>query len=431
MLDVRSAPRLARLDRTQGRSHTKGWGQVRDPRLQQHTGSAIWVYALWMVVRRHASNLPFRGGFGHDFGDCPSASHRFPSHRGSLGLVTRPLRIEVPDGIFHAWNRGVAKGEIVFDDHDRQFFFDLLPEVARRFGWIIIEPVLMTNHFHLVIKTPDPTLSRGMKWLEQKFAEHINRRYKRAGHLFQGRFKNQLVETGTYLHELLRYVALNPVRAGMVERPEDYRWSSYRWLAGYEKAPDWYDPGPALEAWGPDITEQQREFRKFTEAGVGIISTAPWKSAIGRIFIGSQDWVESMRSLIESKPRSTDHPIEQRYAARPRPAKIVEVVAEVFQTTPEDIRTSHGTIERRAVAWLGCYESMARLGAIGTVLRLRSTSRVSALIAECDRDLGQPEQKHLRIAIDRCLDLLRRERKPVMPQFREFYPSISPNASPP
>src|SRR5512142_814364 len=140
---------------------------------------------------------------------------------------------------------------------------------------------------------------------------------------------------------------------------------------------------------------------------------------VGQILIGSQEWIESLRSLIESKPRSTDHPIEQRYAARPKPAKIAAVVAEVFESTPEEIRNSHGTVERKVVAWLGCYEGQARLGGIGTVLRLRSTSRVSELIDQCAREGDRKENKHLRIAIDRCLDILRREMKPVMPRFRE------------
>jgi hypothetical protein len=122
----------------------------------------------------------------------------------------------------------------------------------------------------------------------------------------------------------------------------------------------------------------------------------------------------------------------QRYASRPRPAKIVEVVAEVFETTVEDIRNGHGTIERQVVAWLGCYEGICRLGSIGTVLRLRSTSRVSALIAECDRDLGERKNKNLRIAVDRCLDLLRRDMQPVATLHRQVYPSVAfPAASPP
>jgi REP-associated tyrosine transposase len=344
--------------------------------------------------------------------------------------MARPLRIETPDGTYHAWNRGVNRADIVFDDRDREIFVALLQEVVRRFGWIVHQFVLMTNHFHLVLSTPDPTLSRGMKWFQQKFAQHINRRYDRCGPLFQGRFKAQLVEKGPYLLELLRYVALNPVRAGMVQRPEEYRWSSYRWLAGFEQAPKWFKPGPMLDTFGTDRPSQLREFRKFVEAGAGI-TTPPWRDAVGQILIGSQEWIESMRALIESKPRSTDHPIAQRYAARPKPARIAEVVAEVFESTPEAIRKSHGTIERKVVAWLGCYEGQARLGAIGTVLRLRSTSRVSELIAECDEAVDRKKNKHLRIAIDRCLDLLRRARTPVMPRFQMFTPSVSHTAASP
>jgi hypothetical protein len=238
------------------------------------------------------------------------------------------------------------------------------------------------------------------------------------------------VENGTYLLGLLRYVALNPVRAKMVERPEEYEWSSYRWAAGFEKAPEWIDPAWVLGEFGLDPESQQREFRKFVDAGTGI-TRAPWRDAVGQWLIGSERWVESMRPLIEGKPRSTDHPAMQRYAARPRPAKIVEVVAEVFETTPEEIRSSHGTVERRVVAWLGCYEAMSRLGGIGAGLRLRSTSRVSELIAECDRDLNQKEHKHLRIAIDRCLDLLRRDLKPVVARHHELYPAASRFATAP
>ena len=344
--------------------------------------------------------------------------------------MARPLRLDIPDGSYHVWNRGVNRADIVFDDEDRERFVNLLPEVVRRFGWIIHQFILMTNHFHLVVSTPDPTLSRGMKWLEQKFAQRINHRYDRVGPLFQGRFKSQLVEKGTYLLELLRYVALNPVRAKMVQRPEDYRWSSYRWLGGFEKAPEWFQPGAVLDQFGPDVESQQRELRKFVEAGAGI-TRAPWFGAVGQILIGSAAWVESMRPFIESKPRSNDHPAMQRYVARPRPAKIVDVVAEVFETTPEQVRNSHGTVERRVVAWLGCYEGQARLGGIGTVLRLRSTSRVSELIAECDSDVRKPEHTHLRIAIDRCLDLLRRDMKRVMPVHRQFYPAASPHAASP
>ena len=116
----------------------------------------------------------------------------------------------------------------------------------------------------------------------------------------------------------------------------------------------------------------------------------------------------------------------QRFASRPRPAKIVEVVAAVFETPAEEIREGHGTIERQVVAWLGCYEAMARLGSIAAVLRLRSTSRVSALIVECDHELGK--DRNLRIAVDRCIDLLRRDLVTVPALHRQSYPAAALHA---
>ena len=112
--------------------------------------------------------------------------------------MARPLRLEVPDGSYHVWNRGVNRADIVFDDHDREYFLILLRHVVRRFGWIVHQFVLMTNDLNLILSTLDPTLSRGMKWLEQKFAQHINRRYDRSGPLYQGRFKAQLVQRGSH-----------------------------------------------------------------------------------------------------------------------------------------------------------------------------------------------------------------------------------------
>jgi putative transposase len=339
--------------------------------------------------------------------------------------MARPLRLEHHGAIWHIHNRGVARGDIFRDDDDRLTFLATLAEAVRRFRWVIHQYALMTNHFHILLETPEPTLSRGMKWLAGKYAQRFNRRHDRVGPLFQGRFKSHLVEKETYLLELMRYIALNPVRAGLVERAEDYRWSSHRATAGYEPMPPWVASEWTMAQFGPDRQAQQREYQRFVDAGIGI-ERAPWEDAVGQFLIGSEAWVEQMRLRIEAKPRSNDHPSEQRFAGRPRPAKVVEVVAEVFGSSIDEVRSGHGTLERRAVCWLGCYESMARLGAIGTVLRLRSTSRVSCLIAECDRELERDPL--LRIAIDRCIDLLRINLVRVPIVHRESYPGTALHA---
>ena len=160
--------------------------------------------------------------------------------------MARPLRIEFPGALDHVTSRGNERRAIFRSDRDRRTFLTLLEQAATRFGWSVTAYVLMTNHFHLVIQTPEPNLSRGMQWLNGTYAARFNQRHQRAGHLFQGRFHAFLVEKEAYFAELLRYVVLNPVRAKMVERPEDYRWSSYRATAGLEAAPPWLDVASAL-----------------------------------------------------------------------------------------------------------------------------------------------------------------------------------------
>jgi putative transposase len=140
--------------------------------------------------------------------------------------MARPLRIEFAGALYHVTSRGNERRRIFRDDVDRKMFLTFLGQAVKRFGWSVTAWVLMSNHYHLVVQTPEANLSRGMHWINGTYAAWFNRRHDRSGHLFQGRFHGVLVEKETYLRELLRYVVLNPVRAKMVARPEDYRWSS-------------------------------------------------------------------------------------------------------------------------------------------------------------------------------------------------------------
>ena len=152
--------------------------------------------------------------------------------------MARPLRIEFAGALYHLTSRGNERRNIFRSDRDRKAFLVFLGLTARRFGWSVTAWVLMSNHFHLVVQTLEPNLSRGMHWLNGAYAGWFNRTYGRSGHLFQGRFKAFLIDKEAYFAEVLRYVVLNPVRATMVERPEAYKWSSYRATAGLEKGPE-------------------------------------------------------------------------------------------------------------------------------------------------------------------------------------------------
>src|SRR5689334_2023017 len=132
--------------------------------------------------------------------------------------MTRPLRLEFPGSYWHITHRGNERRPTFYRDADRLYFLDLLGEAVGRFKWIVTAYALMLNHYHLLLELTDvETLSRGMKWLNGKYVSWFNRRHDRVGHLFQGRFKNFLIDKETYALEVSRYVVLNPVRAKLVE----------------------------------------------------------------------------------------------------------------------------------------------------------------------------------------------------------------------
>lgn len=297
--------------------------------------------------------------------------------------MARPLRLEYPDAVYHITSRGNEGRPIFRTDEDRLTFLTLLQEVVRRFGWSVSAWTLMTNHFHLVIQTPQPNLSKGMQWLNGKFAGGFNRRHKRKGHLFEGRFKARIIEDGLYRAEVLRYVVLNPVRAKMVERPEDYVWSSYRATVGLEEAPSWFDLASALSLFNGSTTLYQ----EFVLAKLHS-EECLWDQAINGIFLGSEEWAKLMRTELESKLRSTDHPTKQRAIGRPSMHTIIKAVGKVVGQSGSAIRNMRGGAQRMLVAWIGWYEGWITLRTIAACLRLRSEGHISRLIRQCDRSFA-------------------------------------------
>ena len=155
--------------------------------------------------------------------------------------MARPLRLEFPGAIYHVTARGNARNAIFLDDEGRALFLGCLGEVVARLGWRCHAYCLMDNHYHLLIETPEGNLSRGMRQLNGVYTQCFNRRHGRVGHVFQGRFKAIVVDRDSYLLELCRYVALNPIRAAMVAQIEHYAWSSYPATMGLAECPAWLE----------------------------------------------------------------------------------------------------------------------------------------------------------------------------------------------
>ena len=179
--------------------------------------------------------------------------------------MSRPLRITYPGAVFHVTARGNERKDIYYSDADRRLFLRILSWVVRKNNWTCHTYCLMKNHYHLLIQTPDANLSAGMRQLNGVYAQKINERYQRVGHLFQGRFKAFLIEDDEYLLTVARYIVLNPVRAGLVPHPSKYQWSSYRQTAGLVSVRKLLTTNGIHSRFSEELEQAKIKFRKFVE----------------------------------------------------------------------------------------------------------------------------------------------------------------------
>jgi putative transposase len=236
--------------------------------------------------------------------------------------MSRPLRIEFSGAVYHITSRGNGKQNIFFEDKDRKMFLSLLWEVVERERWICYAYCLMDNHYHLLIETTRPNLSRGMRELNGVYAQKLNYIKDSVGHVFQSRYKSILVEKDNYLLELCRYIALNPVRAKIVENPEDWEWSSYRATLGLIKPPKHLSVSWILKNFDEDIEKSKKKYEKFLLEGMG--KESPWKELRGRIFLGSKKFIEKHEEELSKKKTEKEITKTERFAVRPDLEEIFE-----------------------------------------------------------------------------------------------------------
>lgn len=228
--------------------------------------------------------------------------------------MARPLRIEYSGAVYHITSRGNARKKIYSDDQDRENFLGVLETVVKRYNWLCHAYCLMDNHYHFLIETPDANLSIGMRQLNGVYTQFYNRRHRRPGHIFQGRYKAILVDKDNYLLELCRYVVLNPVRAKLVELPEHWKWSSYAATAGLKKVPEYLSVDWILGVFGTERRTAQRHYREFVKEGIN--RKSPWGELQGQILLGEDSFVENFKDLLGDKEAIKEIPRQQRYAGR-------------------------------------------------------------------------------------------------------------------
>jgi putative transposase len=257
--------------------------------------------------------------------------------------MARPLRINYADAHYHVTCRGNEGRKIFSDDEDRRAFLDRLQRSLEIYAVRVHCYVLMGNHFHLVVQTPKANLSEFMRHLNVSYTGYYNRRHRRVGHLFQGRFKAIVVEADTYLLELSRYVHLNPVRVRAMKRNSlreqleylgRYRWSS---LGGYLKrqtAVSWVVYDAVLGYVG----DSRQKYGQFVEEGLSRGYMTPWEELRGQVVLGREGFWEQVKGRWSRKrARSREQP-SLRVLERMDPGTVLRKVAEYFKLRPEELR---------------------------------------------------------------------------------------------
>lgn len=210
--------------------------------------------------------------------------------------MARQLRIEFPGAFYHVYSRGNQKQLVFFDDADRYFFRKCLGDAHERFDCIIHAVCLMKNHYHLFIETRRGNLSRIMQFINTTYTVYINLKHGKCGHLFQGRYKAILVDAETYARELARYIHLNPVRAGIVERPELSTWSNYREYIGFARPPAWMDTAIVLASFGGLTPTSRLKYAEYVVSAIGQDLSNPMKAADASGILGSDIFINRIKN---------------------------------------------------------------------------------------------------------------------------------------
>ncbi len=249
--------------------------------------------------------------------------------------MSRPLRIEYAGALYHVTSRGDGQKDIYLEDKDRRDFLAILGQACERFNWVIHAYCLMSNHYHLLIETPDGNLSQGMRHLNGVYTQQFNRNHQRVGHVFQGRYKAIIVQKESYLLELGRYIVLNPVRARMVRSVKDWPWSSYRSSCGMTQPYSWQSTDWLLSNFARRRKTAIARYRTFVSEGKD--QPSPWEHLKNQIYLGDERFVEDMQCKLELEQPLDEVPMVQRRKV-PKP---LEYYSNKYKTRNEGILNAY------------------------------------------------------------------------------------------
>ena len=272
--------------------------------------------------------------------------------------MARPLRIQYEGAFYHITCRGNERKRIYYAKSDCDGFRSYLKDAQDKYGYLLHTYVLMSNHYHLLIETPEANLSKLMHFINGSYTNYINRRRKRTGHLFQGRYKAVVVDKDSYLLELSRYIHLNPVRAKVVHKPENYPYSSYKSFISRKKEDIVYCD-LLLEMISKGRRDAARRYRAFVEKGMTEKPEDPLRDVYGGSILGAKGFIkEALGRLKEGILEKEEISYRKELQASYGPEEIIALVSRHFKIPREELTRIRGEPRKLTIYLLKKYTGM-------------------------------------------------------------------------
>ena len=266
-----------------------------------------------------------------------SALEKGQNRRRRLIVMARPLRIEYEGAFYHVTARGNERREIYFTKTDYGKFKEYLEGAQEKFGCLFHAYVFMTNHYHMIIETPNANIGKVMHYINGSYTNYINRKRNRSGHLFQGRYKAILIDQDSYLLELSRYIHLNPVKANIVEKPENYSYSSYRSYI-LNKRNDGLYRDQILKMISKDKKAAPKLYKQFVEDGMESDLENPFEKIYGGAILGETSFIKQALGKLKDgvlKRKETSH--RKRLESMYQSDVIIKAVSHFFGVDEDEV----------------------------------------------------------------------------------------------
>ena len=320
--------------------------------------------------------------------------------------MSRPLRIQYADAWYHVMNRGRRGDEIFTKAEDYAAFIDLLRQIVEDYHVRVSAYCLMSNHYHLLVQTPDSNLSRAMRHLNGVYSQRYNRMHHFDGQLFRGRYKAILVEADSYLLELLRYIHRNPLEARLVDNLQEYNWSSHKGYLSKAKKWDWLHKRFPLSLFSKDYDESIKLYRRFVSQEV--------PDEINRILgrrklpavLGTKRFMDRVKALFFFDKSHEEIPEAKTLA--PYPDRILGAVAKLYEVEMDDLyrsRRGYFNEPRNVAIYLTRRLRGDTLKGVGEIFGINKNSTVSSIIDRARR--GMRRDKGMRLRLEKLIKTLR------------------------